>query len=558
MPTTPFRRAHRAATALALALAGVLALAASPALATFPGENGQIVFEDEGYGISAIHPDGTGLHQLDAGTGYDEIGFLHKASDPQVSPDGKKVAYLLDGTVKVIDIEGGSPVTLVSGGAVYGPWWSPDGSRLAFSGSIGTPGPEGGATGLYTVTASGGAPKRLTTSKPICCSPTTGDPYSPSVTDAAWSADGSQIAYTVSESEGDIYEQSDEVLVVDAAEGESGGLERITATSQGSAVRGVTWSPTREQIVFARNPEATTGGRYDLYTSGPSGPATRLTPSGEGAPQYRFPSFSADGEELLTARASIPTGAALLDRDGSNLRTIFEGPAAATSPGSISPDGQKVAIAGSPINLVPEAGGAPASLGVTGSNLDWGPAATDCEEAEAWGAAAPGCVFTVNRSSDEADASVGDQTCDVDPEEAGDQCTLRAAVEEANADGKADLVAFQIEGSGRPVIAPESPLPPITRPLKIDGSTQPGTASGEPGVELEGAAAGEGANGIELSGAASVVRGLQIDRFGGAGIEAGGEGGHKIAGNWIGFEAPGGATSPPPAMAPGCSSPRPT
>lgn len=57
MRTTAFDRARRGATALALAIAGLLALASSPALATFPGENGQIVFEDESYGVSAIQPD---------------------------------------------------------------------------------------------------------------------------------------------------------------------------------------------------------------------------------------------------------------------------------------------------------------------------------------------------------------------------------------------------------------------------------------------------------------------------------------------------------------------
>lgn len=41
--------------------------------------------------------------------------------------------------------------------------------------------------------------------------------------------------------------------------------------------------------------------------------------------------------------------------------------------------------------------------------------------------------FTVNLTTDQHDASVGDNVCDVDLASAGEQCTLRAAIEQANA-----------------------------------------------------------------------------------------------------------------------------
>src|SRR5215211_4301486 len=42
-------------------------------------------------------------------------------------------------------------------------------------------------------------------------------------------------------------------------------------------------------------------------------------------------------------------------------------------------------------------------------------------------------TFTVNRTTDAVDANVGDGRCDVDSSAAGNQCTLRAAVQQANA-----------------------------------------------------------------------------------------------------------------------------
>ena len=50
-------------------------------------------------------------------------------------------------------------------------------------------------------------------------------------------------------------------------------------------------------------------------------------------------------------------------------------------------------------------------------------------------------AFTVNATTDEPDASPGDGLCDSDPATAGERCTLRAAVMEANATPDADEVS---------------------------------------------------------------------------------------------------------------------
>ena len=88
-------------------------------------------------------------------------------------------------------------------------------------------------------------------------------------------------------------------------------------------------------------------------------------------------------------------------------------------------------------------------------------------------------------------------------------------------------------------------LPAITEPVTVDGYTQPGAkpntkAVGNDAVlkiELNGAGAGAGAEGLEITGTSgnSVIKGLAINRFGGAGIAINGDtSNNRIEGNFIG------------------------
>ena len=105
--------------------------------------------------------------------------------------------------------------------------------------------------------------------------------------------------------------------------------------------------------------------------------------------------------------------------------------------------------------------------------------------------------------------------------------SLRQAILDANANPGADTILFDI-GTGPITISPATPLPAITDPVEIDGTSQPGYA-GIPLVELNGAAAGSGAVGLILSAGDSSVRGLAINRFSGDGILVQGNGGNVIA-----------------------------
>src|SRR5918993_1357995 len=84
-------------------------------------------------------------------------------------------------------------------------------------------------------------------------------------------------------------------------------------------------------------------------------------------------------------------------------------------------------------------------------------------------------TFTVNDTRDSPDASTAGGTCDIDVFSVGDQCTLRAAIQQANATSGADTINFNIPGTGVKTINVSATgfgsLPPITEQVSINGYT---------------------------------------------------------------------------------------
>ncbi|HUS36076.1 MAG TPA: right-handed parallel beta-helix repeat-containing protein [Verrucomicrobiae bacterium] len=106
--------------------------------------------------------------------------------------------------------------------------------------------------------------------------------------------------------------------------------------------------------------------------------------------------------------------------------------------------------------------------------------------------------------------------------------SLRQAILEANdafTTGR-NTIGFNIPGAGVRTISLATPLPNISGLIAVDGFTQPGaqvnTSAADINatllIRLEGANAGAGADGLRVTGAGSLVRGLIITRFSGAGI----------------------------------------
>ena len=179
------------------------------------------------------------------------------------------------------------------------------------------------------------------------------------------------------------------------------------------------------------------------------------------------------------------------------------------------------------------------------------------------GPAEAATAFTVNDGGDARDRKI-DGVCDALPLE-GQQCTLRAAIQEANATanstgpdeinfaigGTAPVKSINVGGSGL------GALPTITESVTINGYSQGSQTSdtsddARPNskvsgsdaiikVRLNGTNAGATANGLRITASDTTIKGLAINRFARNGILVVGSGatGNKVEGNFIGTNASG-------------------
>jgi Tol biopolymer transport system component len=101
------------------------------------GGPGQLVVfqaeDDDGTG----HPTGQPAVMLYDGSRpqYDRVSLVDEhGSNPAISPDGRRVAFVRDGQIVTSNLTGGDEVVVTSNAAVHDhPTWSPDGTTIAFS-----------------------------------------------------------------------------------------------------------------------------------------------------------------------------------------------------------------------------------------------------------------------------------------------------------------------------------------------------------------------------------------------------------------------------------------
>ncbi len=119
--------------------------------------------------------------------------------------------------------------------------------------------------------------------------------------------------------------------------------------------------------------------------------------------------------------------------------------------------------------------------------------------------------------------------------------SLRQAIIDSNyAVGATNTIGFDISGTGVGTIVPLSPLPAISNPVLIDGTSQPGYI-GMPLIDLSGSQDGSG-DGLKITGPDVIVRGLDINGFSqGAGIHITGTvaTGDWLYGNFLGTDPTG-------------------
>ncbi len=144
-------------------------------------------------GLAAVILVLCGTHVVNAQEGgkrpitFDDMIKLHRVAEPQISPDGKWVAYTVitpdmdanrnASNLWMVPTEGGAPIQLTQSGHDSAPAWSPDGKMLAFLSS------RAGESQVYVLPMDGGeahAWTHLSTGADI----------------VKWSPDGKTIAFT--------------------------------------------------------------------------------------------------------------------------------------------------------------------------------------------------------------------------------------------------------------------------------------------------------------------------------------------------------------------------
>ena len=244
-----------------------------------------------------------------------DITRITWVSDPQVSPDGRRVAFVATtlseerdeylSAIWLVDSDGGAPRRFTAGPKRdTSPRWSPDGRRLAFISER-----DGKKPQLYSIPLDGGEPTRLTDLKSGVANP-------------VWSPDGSRLLVTSrvggweepeqeeekrkskparaisvmkykSNGEGMVYDRRSHLFLVPAAGGEA---RQITDGdwNDGSP----SWSPDGSLIAFtsARHAERDENNAADIWLVSPEGgEPRRLTDS---AGPLTAPAFAPDGRSI--------------------------------------------------------------------------------------------------------------------------------------------------------------------------------------------------------------------------------------------------------------------
>jgi dipeptidyl aminopeptidase/acylaminoacyl peptidase len=245
-----------------------------------------------------------------------ELTRIRFVSDPQISPDGRRVAFVVTmlsedkdqylSNIWMVDTAGGEPCRFTTGPRRdTKPRWSPDGTRLAFlSDREGQPKAQ-----VYVIPTAGGEPTRLTN-------------LPNGVMQHVWSPDGSRLAFVArvggwqeptneeerqksrpvriittlkykANGEGFIYDRRPHLFVVSAAGGKPEQLTDGDFTNADPA-----WSPDGTQLAFisARHQDRDYDNAADIWIMpAHGGEPRRLTDT---AGPVSSPAFSPDGRTI--------------------------------------------------------------------------------------------------------------------------------------------------------------------------------------------------------------------------------------------------------------------
>jgi TolB protein len=296
--TPKWQKLARLAAIFTVGLGASVAPAPGSYGATFPGENGRIVYQDaeSGAGIVTAKPDGTGMRSVKSG---------FNVGAPRVSPDGRRMAYLRFGNdcncrfVRIIRWNGSHDRRLTGPlqGPIFSAEWSPNGEWISFVDNDVVKVVRADGTGMHRV-----SPREAESGWPT------------------WAPGSRRLAYA-SDADGDF-----DVYTVRR----SGRHRQNLTNDSGLFDAAPSWSPAGNQIAYSSLLDPVSSVVVVISTDG-EGP---VVISDEAVSTY-FPTWSPDGSRLLvTFFATAESGWNVIESDGTIVRAIPGAGGAVWSPDS--------------------------------------------------------------------------------------------------------------------------------------------------------------------------------------------------------------------------------
>jgi Tol biopolymer transport system component len=314
----------RFAIVIGVAAAGVMALGAPPASATFPGTDGRIAFnafieETESVEIYTALPNGGDVQQLTSNPNvFSEF--------PDWSPDGQKIAFQADRQnanepvqIHVMNADGSDVTELTRGPGFHGfPAWSPDAASLAIAADWGD---HPALQGIWIIPASdpGGVTQQEARRLTTLPADFRGDDVEPQ-----FSPDGSSIVFTRF--------KSPRKSAIHRVGVDETGLERLTKWRLNAS--DPDWSPNGKKIAFDSgdfNGETDGGGNIHVMRADGS-KRKKLTDhrrlrKGDPFKLANNPVWSPSGTQIMFTRF-LPEGSKLIAMkpNGSGKHVILDRP----------------------------------------------------------------------------------------------------------------------------------------------------------------------------------------------------------------------------------------